>query len=38
MKLVRILVEQGADVNAEDDDDFTVLHYAVSCGYPEIVQ
>lgn len=36
--LVRELLEQGADVNAVGDGQFTALHYAAKYGYLEIVK
>ena len=35
--IVRFLVENGADVNARDEDDQTALHWAARKGHIDIV-
>ena len=35
-KTVRLLVTQGADINAKDNDDYTPLHYALIGAHTEI--
>lgn len=32
------LIENGADINAEDADDWTCLHWAASMGHAEIIE
>ena len=38
LKTVKYLVENGADVNASDDDSWTPLHVASANGYFEITK
>ncbi|XP_032091514.1 protein phosphatase 1 regulatory subunit 12C isoform X3 [Thamnophis elegans] len=38
MEVVEFLVENGADVNQADNEGWTPLHVAASCGYNEIAQ
>ncbi|XP_025024176.1 protein phosphatase 1 regulatory subunit 12C isoform X3 [Python bivittatus] len=38
MEVVEFLVENGADVNQADNEGWTPLHVAASCGYIEIAQ
>jgi ankyrin repeat protein len=38
LDMVKFLTERGADVNLQDNDGQTCLHYAVSCEYQEIIQ
>ena len=36
--MVKVLLEHGADVNAQDEDGQTALHYACSIGYESVIQ
>ena len=36
--MVQVLLEHGADVNAQDEDGQTALHYACSIGYESVIQ
>lgn len=38
MEVVQFLVESGADVNQADNEGWTPLHVAASCGYRHIAQ
>uniref|UniRef100_A0A8C0HH91 Uncharacterized protein n=1 Tax=Chelonoidis abingdonii TaxID=106734 RepID=A0A8C0HH91_CHEAB len=38
LEVVQFLVENGADVNQADNEGWTPLHVAASCGYKEIAQ
>ncbi|EOA92933.1 Protein phosphatase 1 regulatory subunit 12C, partial [Anas platyrhynchos] len=38
MEVVQFLVESGADVNQADNEGWTPLHVAASCGYRDIAQ
>ena len=36
--IVKFLVDHGADINAPDNEGWTSLHAAVSCGFKDITQ
>ena len=36
--MVKFLVESGADVNQQDNEGWTPLHAAASCGYLNIAE
>lgn len=38
LEVVRFLVEQGATVNQADNEGWTPLHVAASCGYLDIAR
>ena len=38
MEVVQFLVESGADVNQADNEGWTPLHVAASCGYRDIAE
>ncbi|XP_076344206.1 ankyrin repeat domain-containing protein 13D-like [Tachypleus tridentatus] len=38
LESTRVLLRHNADLSVEDKDGFTVIHEAVSTGYPELVQ
>ena len=38
LDILEFLLENGADVNAQDEDGQTCLHYAVSCDYVDLVK
>ncbi|XP_013784163.1 ankyrin repeat domain-containing protein 13D-like [Limulus polyphemus] len=38
LESTRVLLRHNADISVEDKDGFTVIHEAVSTGYPELVQ
>ncbi|XP_064395739.1 uncharacterized protein LOC135342805 [Halichondria panicea] len=37
LNMVKLLVKRGADVNIEDTDNQTPLHYAVSCDHHAVI-
>ena len=37
-EIVKLLIEGGADINAQDEDSYTALRYAVREGHTEIVK
>ncbi len=36
--MVQFLIDQGVDINAQDNEGWTALHAAVSCGFEDIVR